>query len=192
MGAFHHLFGPQRETDLRIRLDEYLRVGLEAGIFYESIRGADHGAATLSRIRSTRARLPRRAHAAGPRPTRRRLERVGRRARAGASRPARSTPSGARWCPRETPDGFLIEAAGGALTIGAGRMYVDGLLVENHGRTAPTSGTRGWPSSPAPTPVDYAAQPYLPNPPPLPAAGPHLVYLDVWQREVRRILRTRA
>ena len=36
MGAFHHLYQPQRETDLRVRLDEYLRVGLDAGIFYES------------------------------------------------------------------------------------------------------------------------------------------------------------
>jgi hypothetical protein len=36
MGAFHYLFQPQRETNLRIRLDEYLRIGLEAGIFYDS------------------------------------------------------------------------------------------------------------------------------------------------------------
>ena len=36
MGAFHHLYGAQRETNLRIRLTEYLRVGLRAGIFYES------------------------------------------------------------------------------------------------------------------------------------------------------------
>jgi hypothetical protein len=36
MGAFHFLYAPQRESDLRTRLDEYLRVGLEAGIFYES------------------------------------------------------------------------------------------------------------------------------------------------------------
>ena len=36
MGAFHHLYQPQRETNLRIRLAEYLRIGLEAGIFYET------------------------------------------------------------------------------------------------------------------------------------------------------------
>ena len=36
MGAFHHLYQPQRETNLRVRLDEYLRVGLEAGVFYDS------------------------------------------------------------------------------------------------------------------------------------------------------------
>ena len=35
-GAFHYLYPPQRETNLRVRLDEYLRVGLEAGIFYQS------------------------------------------------------------------------------------------------------------------------------------------------------------
>lgn len=34
MGAFHDLYQPQRETDLRVRLDEYLRFSLEAGIMY--------------------------------------------------------------------------------------------------------------------------------------------------------------
>ncbi len=34
MGVFHQLYQPQRETNLRIRLDEYLRFGLEAGFFY--------------------------------------------------------------------------------------------------------------------------------------------------------------
>ena len=34
MGVTHELYAPQRETNLRIRLDEYLRYGLEAGIFY--------------------------------------------------------------------------------------------------------------------------------------------------------------
>jgi hypothetical protein len=34
MGAFHKLYHPQRETDLRVRLGEYLRFGLEVGIFY--------------------------------------------------------------------------------------------------------------------------------------------------------------
>ncbi|MGK2914185.1 MAG: hypothetical protein ACSLE5_06985 [Porticoccaceae bacterium] len=35
MGACHHLLASQRETNLRVRLAEYLRAGLEAGIFYE-------------------------------------------------------------------------------------------------------------------------------------------------------------
>jgi hypothetical protein len=35
-GAFNFLFQPQRESNLRTRLDEYLRTGLEASIFYDS------------------------------------------------------------------------------------------------------------------------------------------------------------
>lgn len=34
MGVFHDLYQPQRENNLRSRLSEYLRFGLEAGIFY--------------------------------------------------------------------------------------------------------------------------------------------------------------
>jgi len=34
MGVLHALFQPQRETNLRIRLEEYLRFGLRAGVFY--------------------------------------------------------------------------------------------------------------------------------------------------------------
>jgi hypothetical protein len=85
--------------------------------------------------------------------------------------------------PRITPNGFKIEAAGGALSIGPGRIYVDGLLAENHGGTpdewdpllAELSGT---------TAIDFASQPYYKNPPDLPDGGPHLVYIDVWQRDV--------
>lgn len=36
MGVFHDLYQPQKVTNLRIRLDEYLRFGMEAGIFYAS------------------------------------------------------------------------------------------------------------------------------------------------------------
>ena len=36
MGAFHDLYQPRREANLRTALDEYLRFGLEAGIFYAS------------------------------------------------------------------------------------------------------------------------------------------------------------
>jgi hypothetical protein len=36
MGAFHDLFQPQRESNIRTRLSEYLRFGLEAGVFYET------------------------------------------------------------------------------------------------------------------------------------------------------------
>jgi hypothetical protein len=34
MGAFSSLRQPQREANLRIALDEYLRSGLQAGIFF--------------------------------------------------------------------------------------------------------------------------------------------------------------
>lgn len=36
MGAFHHLYAPQRATYLAARLDDYLRFGLEAGFFFAS------------------------------------------------------------------------------------------------------------------------------------------------------------
>ena len=36
MGAFHFVLAPLRETDLRVRMQEYLPVGLEYGIFYET------------------------------------------------------------------------------------------------------------------------------------------------------------
>lgn len=36
MGAFHNLYQPQREANLRRRLNEYLRFGMEAGIYYAS------------------------------------------------------------------------------------------------------------------------------------------------------------
>src|SRR5215207_844270 len=88
--------------------------------------------------------------------------------------------------PSETPDGFRIEATGGTLTIGRGRIYVDGLLAENHGAPPleydPVLGElRGQGALP------YGDQPYFPDPPTLPGGGPHLVYLDVWEREVTYI-----
>lgn len=36
MGAFHFVLGPLRETDLRIRIEEYLPAGLEFGIIYQN------------------------------------------------------------------------------------------------------------------------------------------------------------
>jgi hypothetical protein len=36
MGAYHLVAAPHREANLRIRLEEYLRFGLEAGIFYQT------------------------------------------------------------------------------------------------------------------------------------------------------------
>src|SRR5947209_6658794 len=91
-----------------------------------------------------------------------------------------------------TPDGFKITVVGGSLQIGKGRLYVDGLLAENHGAVDPAKRMfDGLLAEPQYTdPIAYAAQPYVPIPPPpllpppLPTAGRHLVYLDVWDREV--------
>lgn len=89
--------------------------------------------------------------------------------------------------PNETPDGFKIEITGGVLTIGRGRIYVDGLLAENHGKAplefdAVLSEQRGTLAIP------YDEQPYFPNAATVAPAptegGPYLIYLDVWQREV--------
>lgn len=85
--------------------------------------------------------------------------------------------------PRVTPNGFHIEAAGGAITIGVGRIYVDGLLAENHG-AAPLQWDPLLAEQSGSVALNYTAQPYYPQPPALPDGGPHLVYLDVWQREV--------
>jgi len=88
--------------------------------------------------------------------------------------------------PRTTPDGFHIEATAGALSIGVGRMYVDGLLAENHG-DAPEAWDSTLAELSGTTALDYTAQPYYPDPPPLPEADRHLVYLDVWQRDITAV-----
>ena len=87
---------------------------------------------------------------------------------------------------KETPDAFLIAVAGGSLSIGRGRAYVHGIMVENHGAPPleydPILGElRGT------QPLDYAEQPYFPNAAaiaPLPQTGTYIAYLDVWEREI--------
>jgi len=121
--------------------------------------------------------------------------------------------------PRETDDAFRIRLAGSGtsrtLTIGRGRMYVDGLLAENHGKAAWLTQQPETEPDPATLPVldlargrdgrpvgvmaeeigtavlDYGTQPYyFARYEPLPtSAGPHLVYLDVWQRELTSLER---
>lgn len=85
-----------------------------------------------------------------------------------------------------TPNAFEITAANNTLLIGTGRYYVDGLLAENHGTPDPDrrrfDSLLGEPAFE--DPIDYAAQPYLPDPTALPDRGTYIVYLEVWQREV--------
>ncbi len=101
--------------------------------------------------------------------------------------------------PAGTPSGFkinaFVDAAGPHLTIGAGRIYVDGLVAENHG---PATTQSLWdpalaelsaaPQLPgvAEVDVDYTLQPYLPGATLTPTQLNHqfLVYLDVWQRDL--------
>lgn len=90
--------------------------------------------------------------------------------------------------PMQTPDGFKPTLAAGKLFIGQGRMYVDGMLAENHGAD-PKAWNPRLEELVGTSPVNYEAQPYYPGRPDLPAGGPHLVYLDVWQREVTHIVR---
>jgi hypothetical protein len=69
--------------------------------------------------------------------------------------------------------GFAISTDGNTLFINEGRMYVDGILVENE------TGN-----------LDYLNEPDLPNPPDITAqlqkaqSNAGIVYLDVWQRHI--------
>lgn len=107
--------------------------------------------------------------------------------------------------PRETEAGFHIRHGTAGLEIGPGRLYLDGMLVENHGNA--DFGAEG--AGPAPVfdrgsgaatdplgvldemtsapegYVRYADQPWWPVPDSLPTSGgPYLAYLVAWQREL--------
>jgi hypothetical protein len=100
--------------------------------------------------------------------------------------------------PATTPFAFQITATTDGsgtnhVSIGPGRMYVDGLLAENHGAAssaqwdpalAELSGSPQPPGSSATGTTDYTAQPYLPNAVPPAGNGPFLAYLDVWTRPI--------
>jgi hypothetical protein len=90
--------------------------------------------------------------------------------------------------PRSTPNAFKIDTNAGALTIGVGRMYVDGILVENHG-LPPIAWDTALVELRGTAAATYTNQPYLPDARQLPQGGPHLAYLDVWQREVTYVER---
>lgn len=90
--------------------------------------------------------------------------------------------------PNRTPDAFLLTSTGpAALDIGIGRIYVHGLMAENHGRP-PLEYDAVFGEEVGKTRIPYKDQPYLPAPLPPPlAATPgtiDLFFLDVWQREV--------
>ncbi len=90
----------------------------------------------------------------------------------------------------QTPNAFLIEVSSGSFTIGRGRMYVDGLLAENFGdMQGPQVFDPVLAELHGQNPITYAKQPYHPAPAGLPSAGPHLAYLEVWQREVTHLQR---
>lgn len=88
-----------------------------------------------------------------------------------------------------TPLAFKATVVAGQLTVAPGRLYVDGLLAEHHGAANPAQrrfdDLLAEPAFTNGTP--YTQQPYLPSPPALPTAGRHLVYLDVWDREVTHL-----
>jgi Family of unknown function (DUF6519) len=106
--------------------------------------------------------------------------------------------------PAAQPYAFLIKTSQDAqknnhITIGAGRMYVDGLIAENHGVLTSAKwdpALAEWSCAPAisnpqenpqqnppEVDVDYTLQPHLPNAT-ISGNGPFLVYLDVWLRAV--------
>lgn len=104
--------------------------------------------------------------------------------------------------PQTTPNGFLINASqsssGNSVRIGLGRMYVDGILVENLGSSqnapwdsalAETSNTpRPQPSTPQTlsnaNSIDYTEQPFNNGQPVPQTAGAYMAYLDVWRRPI--------
>ena len=88
--------------------------------------------------------------------------------------------------PMETPDAFKVELNAGELSIFPGRMYIDGLLAENHG-ASPAEFYPVLDEERGSEPLLYAEQPYLPNATdiaPLPTSGTGIAYVDIWQREV--------
>lgn len=85
--------------------------------------------------------------------------------------------------PEILPDSFKIGISAGELTIAPGRYYVDGHLADNFGAGTQQfdpvlSEDRGV------DPVAFSAQPFGTGGAGAPAAGLHIAYVDVWQRDV--------
>ena len=87
--------------------------------------------------------------------------------------------------PSETPDGFKIEGTVPDLAVGEGRIYVDGLLAENHGVDRQFNATLDENYGAAPVPI--VDQPYGIKDLQVPTQGRSLVYVDVWRREVTHL-----
>lgn len=95
-----------------------------------------------------------------------------------------------------TPDAFRITventSSGATLLIGPGRLYVDGLLAENHGRVLDAEAVfdplLGEPCFTQP--VTWQQQPWGREDEKLPSSGRHIVFLDVWNRELTHLEQT--
>lgn len=86
--------------------------------------------------------------------------------------------------PSETPEGFKIALSAGELTVGQGRIYVDGYLAENHGVAPAFDSTIE--ESYGTTALPVKDQPYG-DAVVVPPQVRSLVYLDVWRREVTHL-----
>ena len=146
MGVFHDLFQPQRAANLRARLDEYTPAGMDAGIIFASLGGRDERRLHPRHVQPAQALHPR-AHAAGARAARRRLERAGCHP---AALPA--SPGGRPHRPARRSSRQLGFRDRGARTpplvhtdfrIGAGHYYVDGILCEADSTSVPIVGQPG-------------------------------------------------
>lgn len=85
--------------------------------------------------------------------------------------------------PSETPNGFKIEKSGNQFTVGQGRIYVDGLLAENHGVNGQFNAVLE--ENYGGAAIAVAEQPYSVNK--IELANDSIVYLDVWRREVTHL-----
>jgi hypothetical protein len=83
--------------------------------------------------------------------------------------------------PEQTPDAFKVSVSNSELTLGQGRIYVDGYLAENHGAAAQFDATLE--ENYGTTPLPVKEQPYG-GPVVVPPQKRSLLYLDVWRREV--------
>ena len=96
--------------------------------------------------------------------------------------------------PASEPDSFKLVGTGANLAVQRGRIYVDGLLAENHGdRTATLIFEPVWDEPVWDAPTKIVDEPYAGDTS-LPTQlvknlekGEFLVYLDVWQRELTAV-----